>query len=71
MFGYAFIYTDSRLKKTVMNPPSKYAHLQYEAKYARITIKRNNNPKTKKKLKKNNKNPKITILNMLESNLSP
>jgi len=52
MFGYAFIYTDSRLKKTVMNPPSKYAHLQYEAKHARITIKRNNNPKTKKKLKK-------------------
>jgi len=39
----------------------------YEA-HIQLTQISNNNPKTKKK---NNKNPKITILNMLESYLSP
>jgi hypothetical protein len=58
MFGYAFIYTDSRLKKTVMNPPSKYAHLQYEA-HLQLTQISNNNPKTKKKLKKTIKIQKL------------
>jgi hypothetical protein len=42
----------------------------YEA-HLQLTQISNNNPKTKKKIIKNNKNPKITILNMLESDLSP
>ena len=36
-----------------------------------IEIWSNNNPKTKKIIIKHNKNPKITILNILESDLSP
>ena len=46
MFGYAFIYTDSRLKETLMDPPQVdlyEAHLQF-------TQINNNNPKTKKKI---------------------
>jgi hypothetical protein len=42
----------------------------YEA-HLQLTQISNNNPKTKKKIIKNNKNPKITILNMLESDFSP
>jgi len=42
----------------------------YEA-HLQLTQISNNNPKTKKKIIKNNKNSKITILNMLESDLSP
>ena len=67
MFDYVFIYTDSRFKETLMDLPQVdlyEAHLQF-------TQISNNNPKTKKKIIKNNKNPKITILNMLESDLSP
>ena len=67
MFDYVFIYTDSRFKETLMDLPQVdlyEAHLQF-------TQISNNNPKTKKKIIKNNKNPKIIILNMLESDLSP
>ena len=46
MFGYAFIYTDSRLKETLMDPP--YVDL-YEA-HLQLTQISNNNPKTKKKI---------------------
>ena len=42
MFGYAFIYTNFRLKETLMDPPYE-AHLQ-------LTQISNNNPKTKKKI---------------------
>jgi hypothetical protein len=44
MFGYAFIYTDSRLKETLMEPPSVDL---YEANL-QLTQISNNNPKTKK-----------------------
>jgi hypothetical protein len=64
MSGYVFIYTDSRLKETLMEVDLYEAHLQ-------LTQINNNNLKTKKKIIKNNKNMKITILNMLESDLSP
>ena len=65
MFDYVFIYTDSRFKKTLMDLPQVdlyEAHLQF-------TQISNNNPKTKKKIIKNNKNLKIIILNILESDL--
>jgi hypothetical protein len=42
----------------------------YEA-HLQLTQISNNNLKTKKKIIKNNKNPKINILIMLESDLSP
>jgi hypothetical protein len=64
MSGYVFIYTDSRLKETLMEVDLYEAHLQ-------LTQINNNNLKTKKKIIKNNKNMKITILNMFESDLSP
>jgi hypothetical protein len=64
MSGYVFIYTDSKLKETLMEVDLYEAHLQ-------LTQINNNNLKTKKKIIKNNKNMKITILNMLESDLSP
>jgi hypothetical protein len=56
MFGYAFIYTNSKLKETLMGPPLQLTQIS------------NNNSKSKKK---NNKNSKIIFLNMLESDLSP
>jgi len=53
MFGYAFIYTDSRLKETLIDPPQVdlyETHLQ-------LTQISNNNPKTKKKIIKIQKLP--------------
>ena len=46
MFGYAFIYTDSRLKETLMDP---LRWTLYEA-HLQLTQISNNNPKTKKKI---------------------
>jgi hypothetical protein len=46
MFGYAFIYTDSRIKETLMDSP--YVDL-YEV-HLQLTQISNNNPKTKKKI---------------------
>jgi hypothetical protein len=46
MYGYGFIYTDSRLKYTLMNP--SYMDL-YET-HLQLTQINNNKPKIKKKI---------------------
>jgi hypothetical protein len=59
MFGYGFFYTDSRLKETLMDLPQVDL---YEFHLQLIQIS-NNNPKTKKKIKKiKNLYPKYTII---------
>jgi len=52
MFSYAFIYTDSRLKETLMDPLGGLIWIP-------LTINQisNNNPKTKKKIIKIQKSP--------------
>jgi len=59
MFGYGFFYTDSRLEETLMDLPQVDL---YEFHLQLIQIS-NNNPKTKKKIKKiKNLYPKYTII---------